>query len=48
METAKLPKFRWGELSEMNSGHTANEWGMHSKKNTTPKTFVAYTLSWDR
>jgi len=32
METANLPKFKWGELSELNSGHTENEWGLQKKK----------------
>jgi hypothetical protein len=46
METAKLPKFKWGELSEQNSGHTENEWGLQKKKsNLIP--FVSYTVSWD-
>ena len=46
METAKLPKFKWNELSEQNSGHTPNEWG-EKKKESIPKTFVSYTVSWD-
>lgn len=46
METAKLPKFKWSELSELNSGHTENEWGV-KKKITIPRTFVSYTVSWD-
>ncbi|MFB5636438.1 MAG: hypothetical protein ACE5RB_07385 [Nitrosopumilus sp.] len=45
METAKLPKFKWAELSEQNSGHTPNEWGTQKKSNTM--TFVSYTVSWD-
>jgi len=32
MKTAKLPKFNWDELSERNSGHTPNEWGLEKKK----------------
>ncbi|MCV0430137.1 hypothetical protein [Nitrosopumilus sp.] len=46
METAKLPKFNWGELSDQNSGHTQNEWGT-KKKQSAPKSFVSYTVSWD-
>ena len=46
MESAKLPKFNWDELSEFNSGHTENEWGMKKKK-SIPRTFVFYTVSWD-
>jgi len=46
METAKLPKFEWGEISEHNFGHTQSEWGFHKKK-SGPKTFVSYTVSWD-
>lgn len=46
MKTAKLPKFKWNELSELNSGHTQNEWGIQKKKSTS-MTFVSYTVSWD-
>ena len=46
METAKLPKFKWHELSEQNSGHTKNEWGMQKKKSAHIP-FVSYTVSWD-
>ena len=46
METTKLPKFKWDELSELNSGHTENEWGLQKKK-SAPKTFEFYTVSWD-
>ncbi|MFB5624357.1 MAG: hypothetical protein ACE5RP_05525 [Nitrosopumilus sp.] len=46
METAKLPKFKWTELSEQNSGHTPNEWGSQKTKSNT-LTFVSYTVSWD-
>jgi hypothetical protein len=46
MDTAKLPKFKWGELSELNSSHTENEWGLQKKK-SAPVTFVSYTVSWD-
>ncbi len=45
METAKLPKPKWNEICERNSGHTCNEWGMDEKK--IPRTFVSYTVSWD-
>ena len=46
MDTAKLPKFKWGELSELNSGHTENEWGLQKKKSTLV-TILSYTVSWD-
>jgi hypothetical protein len=46
METAKLPKFKWDELSEQNSGHTENEWGLQ-KKEPHIVTLVSYTVSWD-
>ena len=31
MDTAKLPKFKWDELFELNSGHTENEWDYKRK-----------------
>jgi hypothetical protein len=46
MDTVKLPKFKWGELSELNSGHTKNEWGLQKKK-SVPVTITSYTVSWD-
>ena len=46
MKTAKIPKFRWGEISELNSGHTQNEWGMEEKE-SVPRTIVAYTVAWE-
>lgn len=46
MDTVKLPKFNWSELSELNSGHTPDEWGIQKKK-SMPKTFISYTVSWD-
>jgi len=46
VESAKLSKFKWGEISELNSGHTPEEWGIQKKKPTV-RTFVAYTVSWD-
>ena len=45
-ETANLPKFKWGTLSELNSGHTVDEWGVQKKKQIL-RTFVSYTVSWD-
>lgn len=46
METVKMPKFKWGEISELNSGHTPNEWG--NVQSTKPKQFriIAYDVSW--
>jgi hypothetical protein len=47
METANLPKFNWGELSELNSGHTPNEWGMQKKSEKKQKKYVAYDVVWN-
>ena len=44
MDTAKLPKFKWGELSELNSGHTENEWVLQKKKSTSVSV-IRYTIS---
>lgn len=44
MDSVKLPKFKWDEISELNSGHTPEEWGSQKKK-TISKTFVAYTIA---
>ena len=46
MKTPNLPKFHWDELSELNSGHTPDEWGIKKQK-SIPRVFVAYTVSWD-
>ena len=46
MDTEKMPKFKWDDISELNSGHTPEEWGVQKKK-STPRTFVAYTVLWD-
>jgi len=48
METAKIPKFKWGEISEYNSGHTPNEWGMEQKIKPKKRVVVAYDVSWNR
>ncbi|MEM3173118.1 MAG: hypothetical protein QXE82_06220 [Candidatus Nitrosotenuis sp.] len=40
------PKFNWGAISEKNSGHTENEWGM--AKNPKSQRIVAYTVSWNK
>lgn len=47
METVKIPKFKWGEISELNSGHTPDEWGV-VQKNTKPRQtkIIAYDVSW--
>ena len=45
METARLPKFRWGEISDLNSGHTPNEWGSKPQKKEA-KFSVAYDVAW--
>ncbi|MBS3922149.1 MAG: hypothetical protein KGZ37_03245 [Nitrosarchaeum sp.] len=47
METAKVPKFKWGEISELNSGHTPNEWGMAQKPKPKQTLIVAYDISWN-
>ena len=33
METAKIEKFQWGEVSDLNSGHTSDEWGIAKNQN---------------
>ncbi|MGQ0606054.1 MAG: hypothetical protein ACT4OD_03745 [Candidatus Nitrosotenuis sp.] len=43
MIETQFPKFRWGIISEQNSGHTKNEWG----KSET-KIIIAYRVNWDR
>lgn len=48
VETAKVPKFRWGEISELNSGHTPNEWGMAQKPKQKHTLIIAYDILWDR
>jgi len=40
METAKIPKFKWSELSDLNSGHTPNEWGMKKRKSNQFKCVI--------
>jgi len=45
MVETQFPKFRWGEVSEPNAGHTRNEWG-EAKPRT--KKIIAYTVVWDR
>ncbi|MGY5151654.1 MAG: hypothetical protein ACW9XA_05240 [Candidatus Nitrosopumilus sp. bin_6a] len=46
METAKIPKFKWSELPDLNFSHTPNEWGMKKRK-SNQFTLVSYTVSWD-
>jgi len=48
METAKVPKFKWGEISDLNSGHTSNEWGMAQKAKPKQNTIIAYDISWNK
>ncbi len=43
MVETQFPKFRWGTISELNAGHTQNEWGSKSTKR-----LVAYTVVWDK
>ena len=47
METAKIPKFNWGEISDLNSGHTLDEWGVVTKKvKPRQNRIVAYDVVW--
>ena len=43
MESAKIPKFKQFELSDLNSAHTPNEWRDAKKKIK----LVSYAVSWD-
>lgn len=47
MDTVKVPKFKWGEISELNSGHTPNEWGIVQKPKPKQTTIIAYDISWN-
>jgi hypothetical protein len=44
MVETQFPKFRWGTISELNSGHTQSEWGAKSG----PKKIITYTVVWDK
>lgn len=46
METARLPKFNWDEISELNLGHTSSEWGIPARKSIS-KTLVTYKMFWE-
>lgn len=48
MKTAKVPKFKWGEISELNAGHTSNEWGTEKKVEPKQKVIVAYDIVWNQ
>ena len=48
METVIVPKFKRDEISELNSGHTPNEWGMAQKKKPKQDTIVAYDILWNK
>ena len=48
MQTAKVPKFKWGEISELNAGHTTNEWGMERKEKPKQNVIVAYDIVWNQ
>ena len=48
VETANISKFKWGEISEHNSGHTPNEWGMEEKIKPKKRIIIAYDVSWNR
>ena len=45
MVETQFPKFKWGTISEPNSGHTQDEWGA---KKPNPKKVIAYTVVWDK
>jgi len=45
METANTSKFKWGEISELNSGHTPDEWGITKKPKQNK--IIAYDLVWN-
>lgn len=48
METVNLPKFKWNELSDLNSGHTVDEWGKPISNNKDkPHVIFAYKMKWD-
>ena len=47
METVKIPKFKWDEISDLNSGHTPNEWGTIQKIKTKQTRIIAYDISWN-
>ena len=47
METAKTEKFRWGEVSELNSGHTSDEWGIAKKPKSRQNVIIAYDVVWN-
>ena len=46
MIETQFPKFKWGMVSEQNSGHTKDEWGTKEQKAKTRR-IIAYTVSWD-
>jgi len=48
MKTAKVPKFKGGEVSELNAGHTTNEWGTEKKEKSEQKVIVAYDIVWNQ
>ena len=46
MDTAKLPKFEWSRVDELNSGHTKDEWGLIPEDTNTVRVIEAYTVVW--
>jgi len=46
MVDTQFPKFKWETLSEQNSGHTKDEWGIKAQKPKTTK-IIAYTVVWN-
>ncbi len=46
MIDTQFPKFKWEELSEQNSGHTKDEWGIKKQRPKTRK-IITYAVIWD-
>ena len=44
MKTAKVDKFNWDKDSDLNLGHTSNEWGITKKKSNV---IIAYDVKWN-
>ena len=47
MYTAKPSKFNWDEISELNSGHTPDEWGISNKPKSKQNTIVDSEDFWN-
>lgn len=44
MKTAKVDKFNWSKTSDVNLGHTSNEWGIRKKKSNV---IISYDVKWN-